>query len=104
MVANTAAGLGWETLEPITLPRFDIRIPKDREAARRYFGETDPDFAAIAQCCTPWTKLQNINQRTPQQCRDLEVKREESRDLLCFVEEIVHFQADRLRAVVSGVP
>ena len=94
----------WDAYQPITLPTFDIRNPIDREEARKYVGRIDPDFVALAQCCTPWSVMQQLNQRTPHQCRELRKKQEEGRDLLFFTEELVHYQADRHRAVISESP
>jgi len=104
MVSIIAAGMGWMTYQPITLPDFDMRDPVDRQRAREYLEDIDPDFVMLAQPCLPWTQLQNINQRTPQQCRDLQEKREADRPLLLFTEEVVHWQEARGRAVGSESP
>ena len=48
--------------------------------------------------------MQLLNQRTPLQVRELQKKREEARELLLFVEEVVHFQLRRGRAVVVENP
>ena len=104
MLTFTAEKCGWDAYQPITLPAFDIRNPIDCEAARKYVGRIDPDFVALAQCCTPWLVMQQMNQRTPHQCRELRIKQEEGRDLLCFTEKLVYYQADRHRAVISESP
>ena len=48
--------------------------------------------------------MQQINQRTPHQVRALQQAREKNRSLLVFTEELVHWQADRGRAVGSESP
>jgi hypothetical protein len=49
----------------------------------------------IAPPCGPWSQVQLLNQRTPLQVRELQMKREEARELLLSVEEVVHFQLRR---------
>ena len=66
--------------------------------------EVDRDFMVIAQPCGPWSQMQQMNQRTPHQIRRLMRKRQQHRSLLVFVEELVHWQAARRRAVVSESP
>ena len=66
--------------------------------------QIDPDFVVIAPPCGPWSQVQLLNQKTPLQVRELQMKREEARELLLFVEEVVHFQLRCGRAVVVENP
>ena len=95
---------GWETYEPITLPGWNLDLPEVRAKARAYIEEVDPDFIMIAPPCGPWSQIQIINQRTPMQIRNLQRKRFDALELLLFVEEVVHFQHCRGRAVAVENP
>ncbi len=99
-----AMTMGWETYEPITLPKFDLMTVDGRQNARDYIVYADPDFVFLAQPCTPWSIMQNMNQRNPEQIRRLHEEQERHRQLLTFVEEVVHFQHQRGRAVGSESP
>ena len=44
----------------VTLPEFDIYKPEDRDRARRFLGEMDPDSLVIAFPCDPWSILQTF--------------------------------------------
>ena len=74
MMSITAASLGWEAWEPVTLPGFDLLTLRGREEAPNYVVKLDPDFIAMAPPCTEWSQLQNVNQMTPMQVRRLRRK------------------------------
>ena len=93
----TAASLGWEAWEPITLPGFDLLTVRGREAARIYLRNLDPDFVVMALPCTEWPQLQNVSQRTPMQVRRLRRKRKLQRTVLCFFDEVAQWQHERGR-------
>ena len=81
--------------------KIDMLTEEGRQDDRTYLQLVDPDFIMIADPCGPWSKMNlNMNQRTPEQIRRLHEKQENSRFLLVFVEEVVHFQHVRKRAVV----
>ena len=95
----------WECYEPITLPKFDLLTEDGRQKARDYIELVDPDFLMIADPCGPFSKMNiNMKQRTPEQVRRLHDKQEQSRAFLVFVEELVHYQYERHRAVVRENP
>ena len=85
MVTKAAHYNGWEAFEPITLPGWDLNVAEVRAKAREYLVQIDPDFVVIAPPCGPWSQVQLLNQRTPLQVRELQLKREEARELLLFV-------------------
>ena len=104
VVGVIAAALGWDAYPPITLPDYDLRISTERRRARRNVQEVDPDFVVLVQPCTPWSQLQNLHQRSPEQCWWLQQKQEEDRGLLMVVQKVVQWQGDRHRAVVAESP
>ena len=96
--------MGWDAHQPITLPDFDLLQPAGRELARRYLQEVDPDLLVLSFPCTEWSQLQQINQRTPFQIRQLRRRRREQLHLLAFVNEMSQWQASRGRAVLVENP
>jgi hypothetical protein len=104
MVSIVGSISGWHATEPITLPTFDLLEDKDQEEAWRYLLRFDPDFVVVAWPCTPWSQMQRINRRTPYQIRQLNLKKQEGRILLKFVNKVVRFQVDRQRAVIGENP
>ena len=75
----------WEAYEPITLPRYNLLIKADQDRAMRVLEEHAIDFTMVAWPCTPWSIMQNMNQK-PWQIRNLKLTQEEHRVLLMFVE------------------
>ena len=53
----------WEAYEPITLPRYNLLIKADQDKAMRVLEEHDIDFTMVAWPCTPWSIMQNLNQK-----------------------------------------
>ena len=53
MLSQFAYGMGWEFLEPITLPGWDLMDPKVQTEAWEYLERSQPDFVAIAWPCGP---------------------------------------------------
>ena len=74
MMSITAASLGWEAWEPVTLPGFDVLTLRGREAAGKFLRNLDPDFVVMAPPCTEWSHLQKEvpwdRLRTPQSWYD----------------------------------
>ena len=104
VMTMTAYDRGWETFQPVTLPHWDMRQRAHREDARKYLQDVDPDMVMISPECTPWCILQNWNQRTPLQCRELQRKKEDGRESLKFAEEVVQWQFARQRRVLVENP
>ncbi len=99
---TTVAGMltNWEAYEAITLPNWDPRSRKVQDDAMRYIEKVDAGFVPLAWPCTPWTIMQNINQR-PHQIRAVKLQQEENRTLITFVERVAHRMHMRLRAYVG---
>ena len=88
MISIIGAACGWECGEPVSLPEFDLKESTVREQARSYIRQWDPDLIVLAPPCSPWSSLQNCNQRNPLQVRELRRKRQETLTFLAFSEEI----------------
>ena len=104
LLSQYAFSMGWEYLEPITLPGWDIMDAGCRREAMKYLERSQPDFIMIAWPCGPWSALQNINQRTPTQRAALRYKRMQSRVLLRFARDVALWQRHRGKAVLGENP
>ena len=105
MVSQIAHMRGWEFLEPITLPGWDLTCPKVQKQALEYYERADPDFVVLAWPCGPWSPLQNLNQKTEAQRAALRAKRAQSRrTLLRFTREIALRQRRKGKAVLGENP
>ena len=79
MVAIVAGTMPqWQAFEPLTLPRWDLLDWKAQDDALRLLEEHDIDFSIIAWPCTPWSIMQNLNQK-PHQIRALVQQQAEHR-------------------------
>ena len=92
VISMVASGRGWDVLEPITLPRWDVRNQSDREATDRYSEEVDLDLLAVQTPCLQLTVLQLTSQRAPTQIRKMRWKRAEARSCLGWVGEKLDWQ------------
>ena len=105
MVTRVAYARGWETFEPVTLPGWDIRSPEVQRQAFAYLEKIDPDVIVVAWPCGPWSPLQRLNVKTPQQRRALRRKRIDARrTLLSFTRKVVLWQRRRGKAVLGENP
>jgi len=104
MVMSKAFDVGWDAHQPIALPDFDLLKLAGRGLAREYLQEVDPDLLILSFPCTEWSPLQQINQRTPIQIRQLHRRRREQLHLLAFVNEMSQWQASRGRAILVENP
>ena len=107
LISHIAASAGkWEFLEPITIEaKWDLRDAQTRQRAFDYLKKVEPDLLVVAWPCGPWSVMQQVNQRTPQQVASLRQKRLESRRcFLSFVRQIVLWQRNRGGAVVGENP
>ena len=104
MLSRFAYGLGWEYLEPLTLPGWDCSKPQVQMEAFQYLERTNPDFVMIAWPCGPWSVMQNANQRTWTQRESLRRKRLESRKLLRFASAVALHRQRRGKAILGENP
>ena len=104
MLSRFAYGLGWEYLEPVTLPGWDLTNPRTQMEAHQYIDSQDPDFVMLAWPCGPWSLLQNLNGKTWTQREALQHKREESRKLLKFSAQVALKRQKRGRATLGENP
>ena len=105
MVTQVAFSRGFETYEPLTLPNWDLSQESVQKEAMNYLKEIDPDAIVVAWPCSPWSPLQHLNMRTPQQRRALRRKQIEARrTLLSFTRRVVLWQRRRGKAVIGENP
>ena len=107
MISRLAASTGrWQFCEPITIEAgWDLTIPEMREAAFAYLQKVEPDLVVVAWPCGPWSVMQRINQRTPQQVAALKKKRLESRkNFLSFTRRVALWQRRRGGAIMGENP
>ena len=104
MISIVAAVHGWIASEPMTLPRFDLADYSVQRDVWQRIEKFDPDLIVTAWPCHPWSQLQQCSKGKPWHERELELKRQESRILLNFTQEVVSWQAERGRAVLGENP
>ena len=104
LLSRYAYSIGWEFLEPVTLPGWDLLDPKIQQEAWSYLERSQPDFIMIAWPCSSWSNLQNLNQKTPVQRAALRAKRREARILLHFARRVALWQQNRGGAVLGENP
>ena len=104
MLSRFAYGLGWEYLEPVTLPGWDLTDPRIQLEAHDYIDKVDPDFVMLAWPCGPWSLLQDLNSKTWTQREALQHKRETSRKLLKFSAQVSLKRQKRGRATLGENP
>ena len=104
-ITMTAVGRGWQGLEPVTLPRWDLRSVEDRKMAFEYLLKSEPDLLVLAWPCTVWSPLQYLGGLTPEKHKRLLERQQEDREtFLSFVHEAVCFQRRRGRAHLGENP
>ena len=100
MVSLTAARMGWEFLEPVTLESgWDLTCRETQDRAMQYIKEVSPDLLVVAWPCGPWSPLQQLNVQTETQRRALRAKRRANKPLLAFARRAVLWQRSRGGAV-----
>ena len=104
LLSRYACSLGWEFLEPVTLPGWNLLDAGIQREAWSYIERAQPDFIMIAWPCGPWSNLQNLNQKTPVQRAALRAKRREARILLHFARRVALWQQNRGCAVLGENP
>ena len=105
MVTMMAISMGWQGLEPITLPRWDLFKASGRREAEAYLRRSDPDLVVCAWPCSPWSQMQRTNRRTPRQRSKLAKTREKHRrSILTFVHLVVKHQRMKRRCCLGENP
>ena len=104
MLSLTAVARGWEMLEPVSLPLWNLLEKKDREEAHKIIDEACPDLLAVAWPCNYWSPLQNLNYKTEEEKEILGMLRQEERVLLDFVKEVVWKQRARGGTILGKNP
>ena len=105
MVSLTAARMGWEFLEPITLESgWDLTCRETQDRAMNYLKEVSPDLLVVAWPGSPWSPLQQLNVKTETQRRALRAKRRANKPLLAFARRAVLWQRSRGGAVLGENP
>ena len=98
----TAARMGWEFLEPITLESgWDLTCRETQDRAMSYLKEVSPDLLVVAWPCSPWSPLQQLNVKTETQRRAPRAKRRANKPLLAFARRAVLWQRSRGGAVLG---
>ena len=107
MLSMVAVSRGnWEAFEPISLESgWNLESPQCQERAMEHLQEVSPDLLMLAWPCSPWSILQNANQRTPTQRRQLRIRRLRARrTLLAFTRRAMLWQRRRGKAVAAENP
>ena len=105
MVSLTAAKMGWEFLEPVTLESgWDLSSGVMQDKAMQYMKEVSPDLLVVAWPCGPWSPLQQLNVKTETQKQALRAKRRQNKPLLAFARRAVLWQRSRGGAVLGENP
>ena len=81
---------------------FDLSTKGGFHRAVKELREQKPRKIHFSPPCFPWSRMQNLNRRTPAQCAQLEAKRYQSRRLLRNLERLCEIQVLELHGDVSG--
>ena len=105
MVSLTAAQMGWEFCEPVTLESgWDLTCRETQDRAMQYMKRVSPDLVVVAWPCGPWSPLQQLNVKTETQRQALRAKRRANKPLLAFARRAVLWQRSRGGAVLGENP
>ena len=91
-ITMVAVSRGWIGCEPVTLPRWDLRLERDRSAAFQYLVSLreDPDLLVLAWPCTVWSPLQFLGPISQERYERLLQRQQEDREtFLNLVHEMV---------------
>ena len=103
LLSMVATAMHWEAFEPVSRTAgWDFETPDGRDHLRGYIGRMDPYFLFFAFPKGPWSRAPCL--RNPHQCRVAQQEQRKGRELLVFLEELIHFQIDRERAVAGVNP
>ena len=81
---------------------FDLSTKGGFHRAVQELREHRPRKVHFSPPCFPWSRMQNLNQRTPAQCAQLEEKRNRSRRILRNLERLCEIQVLELHGDKSG--
>ena len=78
---------GWETWQPITIESgYDLTSDKGIAMAKMDIEKANPDVIVFAWVCTPWTLMQNMNNKVPGHAARLSQQRSVHLKMLAFAE------------------
>ena len=104
-VTMMAVSRGWQGCEPVSLPRWDLRKPEDRQATMQYVMKEQPDLLVIAWPCTVWSPLQYLGTMTEERYNRLLTRQQEDREcFLSLVHDLVQYQRSVGRAHLGENP
>lgn len=81
---------------------FDLSTKAGFQKAAKVIRETRPRLIHLSPACFPWTRLQNLNQRTDEQREALQAKRVLSRKILKNLRRLAEIQIYELGGHVGG--
>lgn len=104
-ITMVAVSRGWIGQEPVTLPRWDLRVAEDRSKAYQYLVKEKPDLLVIAWPCTVWSPLQFLGPMDEERHKRLIARQQEERDsFLTLVHDTTKFQRLQGRAHLGENP
>ena len=87
MVTMIAMQKGWDTWQPITIePGYDPTTDKGNAMAKMEIEKAKPDVIVFAWGCTPWTLMQNMNNKVLGHAERLAQQRSLHLEMLAFAE------------------
>ena len=93
MMTTTAATLGWEVMEPVTLESgWDVSRPRDQRRCLDYIDRERPDLVVVAWPCTYFSAMQNLSLKKPGYPEYLAVKQKEHEVFIRFALQVARKQ------------
>jgi len=87
---------GWNVSEPVDIVfGSDLRDSVVRDDIKDFLRTHKPRLAIVSYPCRFWTKLSDVNYRTPQRKRKLEKLRKEEEPFLEFTEDVFNIQLEQ---------
>ena len=89
--AAVAPSCGWKSVESVSHESGrDLYIPEVCKKALEELKKDPPDVVILAPECTPWSQMQNLNAKNPNQAEKLRVARDAEREVWKICSEIRH--------------